>query len=76
MSIDDLILRLAADPIPGPPVRRSVALALGPALGAALILLALGWGFRADLVEALAHPVVAMKLLLPLLAAVAGISGA
>jgi hypothetical protein len=76
MSTDDLIQRLAADPLPGPSVRRSVVVAVVPALAAALILLALGWGFRANLVEAMAHPIVAMKLVLPLLAALTGIGGA
>jgi hypothetical protein len=76
MTTDDLILRLAADPIAGLPVRRSVVVAVGPALAAALILLAWGWGFRANLAGAMAHPVVAMKMLLPLLAALAGIGGA
>jgi hypothetical protein len=76
MTTEDLILRLSADPQPGPPVWRGVVLAFVPALAVALVLLALGWGFRANLAEALAHPIVAMKLLLPVLAATAAIWGA
>ena len=76
MKTDDFILRLAADPRSGPPVSRGVASAFLPALGTTLVLLALGWGVRSDLAEAITEPLVAMKLLLPVLAAGAAIGGA
>lgn len=76
MTTDDLILRLAAEPRPSPPVMRGVLASFGPSLGIALVLLVLGWGLRTDLVASLADPVTVLKPLLPALIALAAMGGA
>jgi hypothetical protein len=76
MTTEDLIRRLSADPWPAPPVGRTLATWLGPALLATFALMASGWGLRPDLLRALADPMVALKAGLPALAAVAAVLGA
>ena len=76
MNTDELIRRLATDARPARTVAHGVALSFGPTLLAALTLLVLGWGLRADVLASFANPVTAIKPLLPALAALAAIVGA
>lgn len=76
MKTDDLILHLADDPRPSRSVVRGLVAGFLPAVAAALTLLALGWGFRAELGRSLADPVTVLKPILPALVSLAAIAGA
>jgi hypothetical protein len=73
-TTEELIRRLAADPRPASPVARTLATRLSPALLAAFLLMALFWRIRPDLAAAYADPMVALKAILPALAAAAAIA--
>lgn len=75
MRTEELILRLAEDGRPAPPVRQDVLWALAPALLATLALMLAGWGIRPGLDAALADPFVAAKIALPTLAAGVALTG-
>ena len=70
-ATEDLIRRLAADPRPAPPVSRGLAARLSPALLVAFLLMAAILGLRSGLMAAFSDPVVALKAVLPALAATA-----